>query len=127
MRGLEFVLAVVFGSLGVRSAVYWLRRPLRSHRVGDHALYALYVTGRVGLWFAFAGIFLLFATVGTTDPETGERIASRGQAFVDAAQEYRFLFLVPVGLAAMQFVAGWFLGRGGGARAADPPAPHVDR
>jgi hypothetical protein len=126
MRGLELALALILAALGVRSAVHWLSRPLRSDRVGDHALYALYVTGRVGLWFAFAGIFLVFATVGTTDPETGERIASQGRAFIDAAQEYRVLFLVPVVLAATQFVAGWFLGRGGEARPPDPTVPPGD-
>lgn len=111
MRLPEFLIAMVLAGFGVRGLLHWVRRPLASTSARDHLLYALYVTGRVGLWFAFAGVFLLFAFAGTTDPVTGERVLTRGTAFVDAVERYRGLLLVPIVLATMQFVGGWFLGR----------------
>jgi hypothetical protein len=111
VRTFELALALVFAALGVRSVVYWLRRPFDSADPVDHALFAMYVTGRAGLWFAMAGMFLLFATAATTDPVTGRTIPAEGRAFVDAVQEYRWYLLVPLLLAAMQFLGGWFLGR----------------
>jgi hypothetical protein len=111
VRPVELVVALALAALGVRSLVYWLRRPFDSNDPRDHALYALYLTGRVGLWFAFAGMFALFAFAGTTDPITGERVAARGRAFIDAADDYAWYLLVPVVLAAAQFAGGWFLGR----------------
>ena len=123
MRTVELVIAIVLACLGVRSLVYWLRRPFASAEARDHALFALYVTGRAGSWFAFAGMFLLFAIVGTTDPVTGERVASQGRAFVDAVERYRWYVLVPVGFAVAQFVAGWFLGRRPGTSEAGAPGP----
>ena len=112
MRLPELLIAGVLAGLGVRGLVHWVRRPFASTSARDHLLYAMYVTGRVGLWFAFAGIFALFAFAGTTDPVTGEQVLTRGTAFVDAVKRYRGLLLVPIVLATMQFVAGWFLGRG---------------
>jgi hypothetical protein len=91
--------------------VYWARRPFASSDAVDHILYGLYVMGRAGLWFAFAGMFLLFASAGTVDPVTGEQLHAPGQAFVDAVNENRWFIFVPVVLAATQFVAGYILGR----------------
>lgn len=65
----------------------------------DHVLFALYLTGRIGLWFALAGLFALFATTGVV-----------GRAFVDEVRDLRWFVLVFAGLAALQFVAGYFLG-----------------
>ncbi|HEX6130756.1 MAG TPA: hypothetical protein VF044_03445 [Actinomycetota bacterium] len=113
MRAPELAIAVVLALLGVRSLVHWARRPFASADPRDHLWYAAYLTGRVGLWFAFAGMFAIFAFAGTTDPVTGEQVTSRGRAFEDAVEAYRWYVLVPIGLAAMQFVAGWFLGRRG--------------
>ena len=45
----------------------------------DHVLYALFVTGRVGLWFALAGLFFIYATL----PE-------QGRAALDALEQYRW-------------------------------------
>jgi hypothetical protein len=111
MRGVELAIAVVLAAFGVRSIVFWSRRPFGSRDARDHLLFALYVMGRAGLWFAFAGMFLLFASAGTSDPVTGEQLHAPGQAFIDAVEEYRWYVLVPVTLAAIQLVAGWFLGR----------------
>ena len=99
MRPYEVALAVVFAALGIRSAVRWGRRPFESRDPVDHVLYALYLTGRVGIWFAFAGAFAIFASVDT-----------RGKAFVDDVGEYRWYVMVFVVLAALQLAAGWFLG-----------------
>jgi len=104
----EVVLAAVFAGLGVRSLVHWARRPFEGNDPVDHLLYALYLTGRVGLWFAAAGAFLLFASIPT-----------RGQAFADDVRDYRWYLLVFVVLAVLQLVAGWFLGR----RRPAPPGP----
>jgi hypothetical protein len=105
---LEFVVAAVFGLLGVRSLVYWLRRPLESEVRRDHLLYALFVASRAGLWFALMGLFLLFASVET-----------QGRAFAEDAARFNWYYVVLAVPAALQFVSGFLLGR-------DPPAPPSD-
>lgn len=111
MRVPELIVAAVFLALAIRSLVHWIRHPLDATSTGDHALFALHVTARVGMWLVLSGTFALYAVVGITDPVTGRRIPAVGRAFVDAAREYAWLYLVLIGLAAVQFVTGWFLGR----------------
>jgi hypothetical protein len=111
MRPLELAIAIVFAALGVRSLVHWLRRPIDSPDPTDHALFALHVTARVGMWATLAGLFVILAVVGTTDPVTGRQVPAVGRAFVDAAREYAWVYPVLVAIAAVQFVTGWFLGR----------------
>jgi hypothetical protein len=101
----ELVLAVVFGLLGLRSLLYWLRRPVASDARRDHVLYALFVVSRAGLWFAVTGLFLLYAGIPT-----------RGRAFVDDVAQYRWYFVVLLALAALHFVSGFLLGGGRTAR-----------
>ncbi|MGE5226338.1 MAG: hypothetical protein ACM3OO_05635 [Planctomycetaceae bacterium] len=109
MNAPELVAAAILAGFGVRSLVHWARRPFESADLTDQVLYAVYLTGRVGLWFAFAGLFAIFATITT-----------RGQAFVDDVAGFRWYVVVIGALGAMQLVAGWFLGhRGGGG---EPPA-----
>ena len=60
----------------------------------------MFVTGRVGLWFGLAGLFLLYALTGT-----------QGRAFVDDVRRYDWFVMVFLGLAALQFLGGFFLGR----------------
>ena len=112
MRIVELVIATVFVLLGLRSLWTWTRRPFDGTDVSDHALYALFVTGRVGLWFAVAGLFAIYASIDL-----------RGRAWVDEVEPYRWYLIVPLVLAAMQLLAGWFLGRGGagGGGARRPP------
>ena len=126
MRGVELTIAIALAALGVRSLVHWVRRPFGSHDPRDHALFALYVMGRAGLWLAFAGMFLLFASVGTIDPVTGDELHAPGQAFVDAVDEHRWYVLVPASLAAAQLVAGYLLGRRA-ERSATPPTADPSR
>ena len=111
MRILELVVAAAFAALGVRSLAYWVRRPFEGSTAGAHALFALHVTARVGAWFALATLFVLYATVATIDPVTGERIAAEGRAFTDAARQYAWFYVVLLGLGAVQFATGFFLGR----------------
>jgi hypothetical protein len=96
----EWVVAGLFTLGGLRSLWIWSRRPFEASDPVDHALYALYVTGRVGLWFAFAGFFAISASIET-----------QGRAFVDDFEPYRWYLAVPLVLASVQFVAGLFLGR----------------
>ena len=100
MKAFEIAMVALFGGLGVRSFVYWTRRPFDSRDPRDHLLFALFVTGRVGLWFALAGLFLLYALTNT-----------QGRAFVDDVRRYDWFVMVFILLAAAQFVGGYFLGR----------------
>jgi hypothetical protein len=121
VRPLEFAVAVVLASLGVRSAVHWARRPFDSKDVGDQLLYAVYLTGRVGMWFAFSGLFLILALAGAADPVTGIRSPSTGQVYIDDVSQFRWYVIVFAVLGAMQLLAGWFLGhRGGGSEDGGP-------
>jgi hypothetical protein len=107
VKAFEVAMVVVCVAGGVRSLWVWVRRPFRGEDVVDHLLYAMYLTGRVGLWFAFAGLFGIFYSVDT-----------QGRAFTDDANGYRWYLLVLIGLSAMQLVGGQLLGR----RSPDEPA-----
>jgi hypothetical protein len=100
MSVVELVVATVFGLLGIRSVVHWLRRPIESIARRDLVLYALFVAARAGLWFALMGLFLLFASVET-----------KGRAFIDDAASFNWYFIVLAVPAALQFVTGFLLGR----------------
>lgn len=100
MSAIELVAAAVFVALGVRSLVHWVRTPYESRRPSDLALYALFVTGRVGMWAVLATAFTLYALTDT-----------QGRAFTDDAKAYQWLYLVFLALGALQFVATYFLGR----------------
>lgn len=104
MNVVEAILAVGLLSGGVRSLWRWSRRGFVGRDLTDHVLYAVYVTGRVGLWFAFAGFFLIAATIEATGVAAAEELAT-----------YRWYVLVPLVLATLQLVAGVFLGRRPGA------------
>jgi hypothetical protein len=108
MNVVEIAVAGVFGLLGVRSLVYWLRRPMDSDVRRDHLLYALFVASRAGLWFAMMGLFLLFASVET-----------EGRAFMDDAARFNWYYIVLAVPAAVQFISGFLLGR-------PPPPPPSD-
>jgi hypothetical protein len=100
MKAVEIALIVLFGALGIRSFVYWTRRPFESRDARDHLLFAIFVTGRVGLWFALAGLFVLYASTG-----------SQGRAFTDDVRMYDWYVMVFVVLTVMQLIGGYFLGR----------------
>jgi hypothetical protein len=100
MRGVELAIGILFALAGVRSLWRWSRQHMESPAPADHLLYALYVTGRVGLWFAFAALFIGYATI-------------------DDVNRFRSFILLPISLSAMQLVGGVFLGRSSSDRSAD--------
>jgi hypothetical protein len=100
MRVVEIVLAALLALVGIRSLVKWSGRRFEGVDATDHALYALFVTGRAGLWFALAGFFAIYATVETP-----------GRPGLDELEQYRWYLIVPLVLASFQLVGGWFLGR----------------
>ncbi len=104
MKAIEWALAGAFAIGGARSMGIWSRRRFEGTDVVDHVLYALFVTARIGLWFAFAGLFAIYASIDV-----------RGQAAVDEAARFRWYLGIPLVLAAVQLGAGFLLGRRGGA------------
>ena len=100
MSVIEWGAAALFALLGVRSLVHWLAHPVISDSPRDRVLFALFVVCRAGLWFALAGLFLLYASLHT-----------QGRAFVDEAAELRWYFFVLAIPAVGQFLTGFFLGR----------------
>lgn len=105
MNPIELCVAAVFAALAVRSAVYWLRHHVETDDTADEILFAMFVTGRVGTWLLASGLFVLFGTITT-----------RGRAYTDEAGQYSWLFIVFLGLGAMQLIAAWFLGARGSRR-----------
>jgi len=98
----EWGMAVILAALGVRSLWIWARRPFEGTDLVDHLLYALFLTGRIGLWFAFSGLFVIYATND-----------AQGRAFIDESRDVRWYAAVLLVLSAAQFVAGQILGRRG--------------
>jgi len=101
MNIVELVVAGALALGGLRSLWTWSRRRFEGAQVADHVLYALYVTGRVGLWFAFAGLFLIYSLTSVDGKPTSE------------LARFRWYFMVPIGLAVLQLLAGFALGRRG--------------
>ena len=64
----ELAIAVLLVLLGIRSLVRWLRKGFRPANTRESVLYALHVTARVGMWFAFAGFFAGYALID--EPQT---------------------------------------------------------
>jgi hypothetical protein len=99
VSGVELAIAAVFVLLGLRSLWKWSRRPLEAGGVIDHLLFALFATGRVGLWFALAGVFVLYALTTVEGRLTSE------------FDRFRWALVVPIVLAALQLLAAYALGR----------------
>jgi hypothetical protein len=120
MRRVEFGIALLLTGFGFRSLWYWARRPFESTAIRDQLLYAVYRTGRVGMWFAFAGLFFLFAFVGASDPEPNP---VTGELVVEHPSKYAWYVIVFAVIGAMQLLGGWFLGHGGPAHHGDGQGP----
>jgi hypothetical protein len=103
MNLVELVVAGLFAAGGIRSMWTWARRPFEGTDVADHLLYAGYLTGRIGVWFSLAGVFATYA------------FTANGHATGEELSGYRWFFVVPIGLAALQLLAGLALGRRGSA------------
>lgn len=100
MRYIEVGAGVLLALGGLRALRSSWRQRFEAADLADHLLYAMYLTGRIGIWFAFAGLFALIAAID-----------AEGRALIDEFARYRWYFMVPVALAAMQFVGGQLLGR----------------
>jgi hypothetical protein len=100
MRVVELTIAGLLIVAGLRSLWAWSRRGFEGTDVIDHLLYALFVTGRIALWFVIAGFFLIPAAID-----------AQGQPALDELARYRWYFIVPLLLAAVQLVAGYILDR----------------
>ncbi len=96
----ELCLAGILTLLGVRSLVVWLRRDFEPASLKERLIYVLHVFARVGLWFAFAALFIGYATI-------------------DQVDRFRWFILLPISLSAMQLIGGVFLGRPSSDRTAD--------
>jgi hypothetical protein len=99
VTAVEIVLAAMLAAGGLRSLWVWTHRRFAAADVVDHLLYALHLTGRIGLWFAFAGFFALSALMRPDGYSSGE------------LRQLRAYVLLPIVLAAMQLLAGYALGR----------------
>ena len=100
MKYFEAAVAVLLALGGVRALRRSWREVFEAGDVTDHLLYAMYLTGRIGIWFAFAGLFALIASIQV-----------EGRALTDEFSRYRWYFIVPIALGAMQFLGGQLLGR----------------
>lgn len=102
----EFIFAGILTLFGLRSLAFWWRREFRPDSVGEHLLYVLHVTARVGIWFALAGFFVGFAVVD-----------------YDPQGRLGWYLLVLIGLAAVQLLTSFFLSRSPGGRTGGGSAP----
>ena len=108
MNAFAFVLAAVFAALAVRSAIYWARHRIDSDDMADEALFALFVTGRVGTWLLASGMFVVFGSISVV-----------GRAYTDEARGFAWLFIVFLALGSLQLLGAWFLGARGAWRQGD--------
>jgi len=90
----ELAMAGLLAVAGLRSLVTWLRTEFEARSPGEQILYALHATARVGVWFAFAGFFA-------------------GYAVVDDPGHFTPFVMIPITLAALQLLTGFFLARPG--------------
>lgn len=92
MRVAGLVIAGILSLLGVRSAVRWLRTDVEAGSLREQLLFAVHLTARVGLWFAFAGAFA-------------------GWALVEDPDRFGWYALVLLGLAGVQLLTAVLLSR----------------
>ena len=91
MHPVELAIGALFAVGGALSVRRWLRVEFQTSGLSERFLYALHVTARVGMWFAFAGFFV-------------------GYAVVEDTEAIRWYFLVPVALAGVQLLTTVLLG-----------------
>ena len=92
MNVFEVVVAGLLAVGGIWSFARWVRRPFLSTSLRDQVLYAVHLTGRVGLWFAMAGFFL-------------------GYGLLEEPQRFGWYVYVPIGMAILQLLSALALGR----------------
>lgn len=104
MSVVELLIAAACVGLGVRSIIYWLRRPVALESTRHRVLFAVFVTARSGMWFCMAGLFAVYGTRRTI-----------GRAFNDDIAPYRVLAIAPILLAIISLGASAMLAIGDGA------------
>ena len=92
MKAVDAVIAGLLALCGVRSLVYWLRRPFHPATAGERLLYVLNLTCRAGFWFALAAFFLAWAVV-------------------DEPQTVGGFIVLPIALAGGQLLTGFLISR----------------
>ena len=92
MNVAEAVVGGILAALGLRSLVVWMGRPFESRSFRDHVLYALFRTGRVGVWLSLAATFFVYA-------------------FSTQDRDVRWMVIVPIALAAVSTLSAFALGR----------------
>jgi hypothetical protein len=103
VRWFEVLITAGLGLLGVRSLVHWFRTPFAGADAVDHALFGLFVLGRVGVWWSLSGLFAI-------DVAVSGRL--RGRALTDEIRTRFWWYpVVVIAFTALQFVAGVLLGR----------------
>jgi len=101
VKVVELVVAGCLTLGGIRSLVVWVGSEFDARSAREQVLYSLYVTARVGVWFAFAGFFA-------------------GYALVDEPRRFAWYAMIPISVAAVQMLAGLALWR------SSPDAPGTD-
>ncbi len=94
MTVLELAVAAILVIAGVASLLRWLRTDFEPSSPRERVLYAVHLTTRVGMWFAFAAL-------------------AAGYAVVDDPGRFAGFVMVPIVLAALQLVTGFLLARSG--------------
>ena len=97
MKTFEIAVAVIFACLAIRSLVHWALAPYESTKASDLALYAAFVTARVGMWLVLATAFTLYAVRNTEE------------GVADEGFEHPWLFMVFLGLGGVQLVSSYVL------------------
>jgi hypothetical protein len=93
-------MAGVLFALGVRSLVHWLSVRFEARSLGEHVLFALHATCRVGTWMALAAAFL-------------------GYALIVEPQRYRWFLVIVFVMAGVQLLTAGALGLRARGSAAD--------
>ena len=92
MKALELVVAGALAAAGVFSLVRWLRTDFEPASARERVLYAVHLTSRIGMWFAFAAF-------------------AAGYALVDDPGRFTGFVMVPIVLAALRLLTGFLLAR----------------
>lgn len=92
----EYVIAGVLTLFGIRSLRHWMRHPFMARTTGEHVLFVLHATARVGIWFTLAAFFLGYALVEVEDPAV-----------------FGWYLMVPIALAGIQLITSFYLSRSG--------------
>jgi hypothetical protein len=86
------VLAAALFALGIRSVIRWIGVDFDARSFSERLLFALHLTARIGLWFAFGGFLA-------------------GWALVEDPDRFGWYVLIPIALAGVQLMTSVLLSR----------------